>query len=58
MPYTESEEPKRAKDRIDKVEPRLTKSNTAIELPRRSTPYTDKAAPSRKKLLSDKVEPR
>jgi hypothetical protein len=58
MPYTEKEDPKRAKERNDNAEPRLTKSNIDRELPNLVMPYIDKVDPTRKYERKDNAEPK
>jgi hypothetical protein len=47
MPYTDMAEPRRANVRSDKELPKLIKSKTDIDDPRRVIPYIDKAEPKR-----------
>lgn len=57
MPYIETEEPKRQKDLIDKVEPMDPKLSNASDDPSRSTLLSDREEPIRTKLRSDMVDP-
>jgi hypothetical protein len=50
---TDSAEPRRAKLRIDRVEPSSAKSNTDIDAPRRLWPKMENAAPSLAKDLRE-----
>jgi hypothetical protein len=47
MPKTETLDPKRAKPRSDRVEPKWVKSKIAIELPKRLCAKIEKADPTR-----------
>jgi hypothetical protein len=49
-PYADRVEPNRKKLLILTALPKLTKSSTANDDPKRVTPYTDKLLPSRAKL--------
>jgi hypothetical protein len=51
-------EPRRMNERRLKLLPRLTKSSTERELPRRLMPYADRFDPTRKKLRRLKLLPR
>jgi hypothetical protein len=51
-------EPKRMKERRLRLLPRLMKSSTESELPRRLIPYADSVDPTRKKLRMLKLLPR
>ena len=46
-PYTESVDPKRAKDRSEKLDPKLAASRIENELPNRDMEYTDGLEPIR-----------
>lgn len=47
----------RTTDRSDNDEPKIPKSITAKEDPKRVKPYTDIAAPNRQKLRKERDEP-
>jgi hypothetical protein len=51
-------EPKRTKERRLRLLPRLMKSSTDSELPRRAIPYADKDDPHRRRLRTLKALPR
>jgi hypothetical protein len=58
MPNKESEAPMRAKLLSDKLDPKLTKSRTDMEEPKRQIPNTDRVEPLRAKLRRDNVLPK
>jgi len=58
MPNTANVEPSRIKLLNDIAEPKLIKSSSAIDDPRRVMPKTDKVEPSRMKLRNEIDDPR
>jgi hypothetical protein len=58
MPNIEQHEPRRAKLRKDRVDPKSLKSNTDSEEPKRETPQIEKRDPRRDNPLKDIEDPR
>jgi len=58
MPTTDKLDPKRAKLRRERAEPRAIKSKTDMELPREEMPNTEIIEPKRENALRDNDDPR